>query len=90
MNYGTNRHCDCRNYAAVDVLKGICRRTKELVLGDEPHCAHFASLAKCANCSHFALSDEEYMGICGAETEKPWTYPDLVAITCKMYVAAPQ
>lgn len=88
MSQTTERHCDCRNYAAVDVVKGICHRTKNLIEGDAPHCPHFVALAKCKNCSHYFASGEEFMGICQAEAAKPWTYPDLIAVTCKMYEAA--
>ena len=87
MSTKTQRHCDCRNYAHVDVVKGICHRTKDLVAGDDSHCPHFVQLAKCSNCSQYTPSKEEYMGVCNAESTKPWTYPDLIAVTCKMYQA---
>jgi 4-hydroxyphenylacetate decarboxylase small subunit len=78
-------HCDCRNYAPVDVVKGICHRTKDLVASDEDQCQHFVALRKCKNCAHYTASTEEFMGICNAEPTKPWTYPDLIAVTCEMY-----
>jgi 4-hydroxyphenylacetate decarboxylase small subunit len=87
MSQQLKRHCDCRNYASVDVVKGICHRTKDLILGDDQHCQHFVPLAKCRNCSHYSASGEEFLGSCNAEPAKPWTYPDLIAVTCKMYHA---
>jgi 4-hydroxyphenylacetate decarboxylase small subunit len=71
----------------VDVVKGICHRTKDLIAGDDPHCPHFVQLAKCHNCSHYSDSGEEYIGVCKAEASKPWTYPDLIAVTCAMFRA---
>ena len=47
------KHMDCRNFAAVDVAKGICHRTKELVLADAEHCEHFVATQKCKFCDHF-------------------------------------
>jgi len=85
MSKELQRHCDCRNYAPVDVVKGICHRTKDLIMGDENQCGHFVQLAKCKSCSKFTAAKEEYMGTCNAEPSKPWTYPDLIAVTCDWY-----
>ncbi len=88
MNQQLHRHCDCRNYAAVDVVKGICHRTKDLILGDENQCEHFVPLNKCRLCTSFSPSvGEEFMGICNAEPAKPWTYPDLITVTCSSFQA---
>ena len=81
------KHMDCRNFAAVDVAKGVCHRTKELVLADEEHCEHFVPTPKCKFCNHF-VAGEQYLGACGADPAKPMTYPDLIAVTCDMFVAA--
>ena len=44
MSKQLHKHCDCRNYAPVDVVKGICHRTKDLILGDERNqCEHYVS-----------------------------------------------
>lgn len=87
MSGELSRHCDCRNYAPVDVIKGICHRTKDLILGDEEQCPEFVQLSKCKFCGNFTSSKEEYMGICNAEPAKPWTYPDLIAVTCNSFKA---
>jgi 4-hydroxyphenylacetate decarboxylase small subunit len=84
---GFIRHMDCRNFAAVDVAKGICHRTKDLVPADAFHCEHFVPLQKCRFCIHFAAGDQ-YVGICTAVSTKPMTYPDLITVTCEMFVAA--
>ena len=85
MNEGL-KHMDCRNFAPVDVAKGICHRTKELVPADGEHCEHCVRIAKCKFCSHF-VATEEYLGNCTAVASKPMTYPDLVAVTCENFEA---
>jgi hypothetical protein len=87
MSNRINRHCDCRNYAPVDVVKGICHRTKDVILGDDCQCEHYVQLMKCKFCGNFSASSEEFMGICNSEPSKPWTYPDLIAVTCASFKA---
>jgi 4-hydroxyphenylacetate decarboxylase small subunit len=77
-------HMDCRNFVAIDVAKGMCHRTKDTILADDEHCEHFTALPKCKFCDHFALT-AEYLGTCNAASNKPMTYPDLVAVTCEMF-----
>ncbi len=78
------KHMDCRNYATVDVVHGICHRTKELVLADASHCEHFVATQKCKFCLHFAAGDQ-YLGSCDATSSRPMTYPDLIAVTCENF-----
>ncbi len=80
------KHMDCRNYAALDVAKGICHRTKELVLADADHCEHFAVTQKCKFCNYF-IAVSQYLGTCGAVASKPMTYPDLIAVTCENFTS---
>jgi 4-hydroxyphenylacetate decarboxylase small subunit len=87
MSEKLQRHCDCRNYAPVDVIKGICHRTKDLIMGDDAQCPKFVQLAKCKACANYTAGNEEFMGTCNAEASKPWTYPDLIAVTCDMFKA---
>jgi len=79
------RHCDCRNYAAVDVAKGICHRTKQTVLADDVSCDAFERLPKCRHCEHFAPGADEHVGTCMAARERPMTYPDLITVTCEQF-----
>ncbi len=81
------KHMDCRNYAPVDVIKGVCHRTKGLVLADDEHCEHFAATQKCKFCDHF-VAGGQHIGACDAMTGKPMTYPDLVTVTCDKFVRA--
>lgn len=79
------KHLDCRNYAPVDVVKGICHLTKEAVLGDEEQCDKFEKIPKCKFCDNFIPGGKEQLGSCGAEPSKPMTYPDLVGVTCGQF-----
>ena len=81
------KHMDCRNFAAVDVAKGICHRTKKLVLADAERCEHCVSTQKCKFCLHFVAA-EQYLGTCNAVPEQPMTYPDLITVTCEKSTAA--
>ena len=85
MSKQLHKHCDCRNYASIDVVKGICHRTKDLILGDEAQCEHYVQLSKCKFCKNFSASKEKFMGTCNADPAKPWTYPDLIAVTCNSF-----
>ncbi len=81
------KHMDCRNYAPVDVMKGICHRTKELVFADDTHCEHFIAIHKCKFCRYFTTTGQ-YLGVCSAVPTSPITYPDLIAVTCENFAAA--
>ncbi len=79
------KHMDCRNYASLDVVKGICHRSKELVRADDDHCECFVATHKCKFCDHF-IAGEHYLGRCDAVESRPITYPDLITITCQSFV----
>ena len=78
-------HRDCCNFASVDVIKGICHLSKEMVLADSDNCINFEMLPKCAHCRNFSQSDQEYLGICEVSPMKFMTYPDLIALTCENF-----
>lgn len=82
-----NKHNDCRNFVTVDVSKGICRRTGELIMLDTDCCGHFSPLPKCKNCAAFVCGEVEGIGTCKAEKQEHWTYPELVAVTCDWYAS---
>ncbi len=79
------KHMDCRNYAPLDVVKGICHRSKELVLADADHCEFFTATQKCKFCNHFVPANH-YLGTCNAVPSKAMTYPDLITVTCENFV----
>jgi len=83
----TLTHGDCRNYVQVDVAKGICRRTNEMVLINGASCDAYVQLPKCKFCSNFAGSAEG-LGACKAEKDEPWAYPEMIAVTCEWFNAA--
>jgi len=78
-------HRDCRNYAPLDVVKGICHRTKDVVGADDVHCDHFDRLPRCRHCSLFEIDSPSPLGLCGASRSKPMAYPEMVAVTCESF-----
>ena len=79
------RNLDCRHYAPVDVVKGICHHSKEMVLADGPTCDRFERLPKCRDCQHYCSGQEAYLGTCRAVPSRPMTYPDLSGVTCEWF-----
>jgi len=76
------QNLDCRNYAPVDVAKGICHARKQVVLADGDACELFDRLPKCRHCANYTRGPDEYLGICEATPTRPMAYPDLSAVTC--------
>ncbi len=37
------KHLDCKYYLAIDVFKGLCKRTKENILADDDACESLKS-----------------------------------------------
>ncbi len=79
------KHFDCRNYAPVDVVKGICHRTKEMVLADGDYCESFVATQKCKFCDHFVATNHS-LGTCDGVATRPMTYPELITVTCENFV----
>ena len=79
------RHNDCRNFCNLDVAKGICRRTQEVVLIDSTACSEYVQLPKCKFCANFSSGDQEGIGTCNADASHPWAYPEMIAVTCEMF-----
>jgi hypothetical protein len=74
----------------MDVTKGICHRTKEVVLADLDTCPDFQLMAKCRNCKAFTgTPGQAELGTCERSAHEPkfFTYPDLAAVTCRDYQA---
>ena len=85
-------HRDCRNFAPVDVAKGICHLTKQMVPSDGDACPKFDRIEKCRWCANFTADKGKIeMGMCeasgGKNVPKFIAYPDMVAVTCEMYKA---
>ena len=79
---------DTRNYAPIDVIKGIDLWTKEIVLGDEPAPEGAEIMPKCKFCKNFTPM-EDYLGTCEASKNDPkfMAYGDMNATTCSMFEA---
>ncbi len=86
----TLHHRDCRNCAPVDVAKGICHRTKQMVPADAEGCGELVAMPRCRSCRNFTADPKVVeMGTCEASTATPkfFAYPDMVALTCEWYEA---
>jgi len=79
------RHLDCRNYAPVDVAKGICHVKKQIILADDESCETFEKLPKCKHCAKYTPGEEEHLGTCAVSPTQHMTYPDLIGVTCEWF-----
>jgi len=79
-------HRDCRNFAPLDVVKGICHLTEEIILAGTPSCFRFERLPRCHSCSHYK-TDGVTMGVgeCGASPQAFMAYGEMAASTCASY-----
>ncbi len=85
MASGSMNHRDCYNFAPLDVAKGLCHRTKEIVLADAESCELFERAPRCKFCVHFTPGAEPYVGVCEATPGRPMAYPDLPGVTCESF-----
>ena len=84
-------HKDCANYAPIDVRKGLCHLHKKEVPADGEMCPKFERMPKCRYCKNFTADKNKIeLGVCEVSMNKPKfvAYPDMVAVTCKMYEEA--
>ncbi len=82
-------HRYCRNYAPVDVAKGICHKSKELITADGEPCQHFEKMPKCMHCLNYRAEEKKpRQGICEASPHAFIAYEDMVAVTCLSFTAA--
>jgi 4-hydroxyphenylacetate decarboxylase small subunit len=88
MTKPASSHRACRNYAPVDVVKGICHRSKDQVQADDPGCANCVQLPACRHCAHFRAGEAEYLGTCHAQPRPAMAYPDMTAVACSWYEQA--
>ena len=88
MSQTKHPHRDCRNFAPVDVAKGICHLSKKVIPADGDQCQNFDQIPKCRWCQNFkADPDTVEIGTCEASMNTPkfMAYPDMVSVTCEMY-----
>ena len=78
---------DARNYVPIDVIKGIDQLTGQTVMADKESPKDYEAMPKCKNCNNFKAEGEQ-MGICESSISDPkfFAYPDMVAVTCEMYI----
>lgn len=87
MEKRTLKHNDCKHFVAVDVVKGICRRSDKIIFIDSDICPKFEAVAKCKNCENFLEPDEDNIGTCKCSKIGYWTYGENFALNCEGYQA---
>lgn len=85
MDKDIRKHSDCENCASVDVVKGICHLTNEIVMVGSPVCLKFEEIPKCRSCSFFKNSDKDGIGTCVGLSKEYWTSDDYNAGLCNAY-----
>lgn len=79
---------DCRDYAPIDVVKGVCHTTKTIVESEAVQCGDAILMPKCKHCTQFTADSEIVeMGVCQASTSDPkfFAFPDMVTVTCEWF-----
>jgi len=79
------KHNDCANFSPIDVAKGICRLSNQMVFIDAAVCEKFNEVSKCKNCSSFKNPNKDNMGTCTGLKIQSWTYGELNTVTCEGY-----
>ncbi len=79
------KHNECENFAPVDVAKGICRLTNEIVLIDSAVCAEYEAIARCGGCAFFANAAPDGIGTCKGLQKEYWTSNNYRAELCEGY-----
>lgn len=84
------KHNDCRNFVPVDVAKGLCRVSKQMIfIDDTAVCPKFEQLSKCENCGNFVNPDSDNMGTCvGLSDKEFWASGNMLAGNCEGYKGA--
>lgn len=78
------KHDDCANFIPVDVSKGMCAWTNELIATDSDCCPKFSPLQKCKNCKNYTDATEDGLGNCvGLEDKSFWAYGEMPAVNCE-------
>lgn len=82
-------HRYCRNYAPVDVAKGLCHKSRELITADGESCPNFERMPRCLFCLNYRADESKpRLGICQVSTRAFPAYEDMVAVTCQSFKAA--
>ncbi|EMR7683808.1 4-hydroxyphenylacetate decarboxylase small subunit [Yersinia enterocolitica] len=48
-----NNHGHCHNFCPIDVAKGLCRLSTQIVMIDSPVCSEFREMPRCVHCRYF-------------------------------------
>ena len=79
------KHSDCVNFCPIDVAKGICRVSNQMIFVDTEVCGDFTEASKCRNCGNFRNQNKDNIGTCVGLKKESWTFAELSAVTCEGY-----
>lgn len=80
------RHNDCINFENIDVSKGLCLISNQLVPFEGKACEKFEIKPKCKHCFNFKDSNDESIGTCvGLKDGEYWAFGERIATTCEGY-----
>ncbi len=85
MKAPPGNHQDCANFLPVDVAKGLCSHSGEMVFIDTPPCGDFAPARQCWGCRHFSTERDGETGTCGGFETPATAYPGLRAMNCDRF-----
>lgn len=86
MEFEKLNHSDCLNFTTIDVAKGICGITKEVVFIDTVVCEKYEKLPKCKHCKFFTNPNKDNIGTCTGLSKEGWTQGELITVTCEGYI----
>ena len=79
-------HIDCWNYQPIDVVKGICVKSEQMIHWNGEVCPGFELKPKCEQCSHFSDPNDENIGTCsGLSDGAYWVLGSRNATTCEAF-----
>ncbi|MCT4705950.1 4-hydroxyphenylacetate decarboxylase small subunit [Enterobacteriaceae bacterium H11S18] len=76
-------HAQCNYFCPVDVAKGLCRLSGEMVMTDSPVCSDFSEKPRCAHCSHFSV--QAASGHCAGRSRPYWVDANTNAALCDTF-----
>ncbi|MFA8449378.1 MAG: 4-hydroxyphenylacetate decarboxylase small subunit [Bacteroidales bacterium] len=79
------KHSDCKFFANIDIAKGICRKSGQIVEIDNTVCKSFLRKEKCKFCQYFKEENTEGIGVCCGLSHDDWVYGELNAKTCSSF-----
>ena len=82
------KHNDCKYFLNLDVQKGMCARTKQIVFLDgegSEACPAFEKAKLCKFCKNYTNPDEYGIATCTGFEVEDWCYGECGAAACEHF-----